>query len=118
VSDPTQPHPASIEAVSDRKVITDGVMVMEVRNVGANPHTAANLMAWLPQPQIAFQGDLFYFRENDLFPPSGRGKMNAFFADWLKREAITPRAIYGVHNSGAAGPEAVLRSLPQSPTTR
>lgn len=118
VSDTTQPHPATIETVRDRKVITDGEMVMEVRNVGANPHTAANLMVWLPQSQIAFQGDLFYFGENDPFPPSGRGKMNVFFAEWLRKEAIAPRAIYGVHNSGAAGPDAVRHSLPQAPTTR
>ena len=38
--------------------------------------------------------------------------MNRFTADWLERHEIRPEAIYGVHNRGVAGPEALARSEP------
>jgi glyoxylase-like metal-dependent hydrolase (beta-lactamase superfamily II) len=92
-----------IETVKDRRVITDGVRTLEVRATGRNPHTRENLFAWLPEAGVLFQGDLFYYEEGTPFPPAGRETMNRFFARWLEREGIAPRAIYGVHNYGAAG---------------
>jgi glyoxylase-like metal-dependent hydrolase (beta-lactamase superfamily II) len=100
----------TIEAVPSRRLITDGVRRLEVINVGENPHTAENLFAWLPDERILLQGDLFYYEEGAPFPPSGRSTMNRFFANWLSSHGFSPRAIYGVHDSGAAGPEALARA--------
>ncbi len=98
---------ASVEAVPDRRVISDGPRRLEVINVGENPHTAENLFAWLPDERLLFQGDLFYYEEGAPFPPSGRGTMNRFFAAWLSAHGISPKAIYGVHYAGAAPSEAI-----------
>ncbi len=81
-----------------------------VLNVGPNPHTAENLIVWLPEERIVFQGDLFYYAEGAPFPPSGRATMNIFFASWLDSAGIRPAAVYGVHNRGAAGPAALARA--------
>jgi len=98
---------ARVEAVPDRRVLGGGRRAIEVINVGANPHTAENLFVWLPGKRLLFQGDLFYYEENAPFPPSGRETMNRFFARWLSSRGLTPRAIYGIHNAGAAPPKAL-----------
>jgi glyoxylase-like metal-dependent hydrolase (beta-lactamase superfamily II) len=110
---------ASVAAVSDRKTITDGTRTVEVINVGRNPHTDENLFLWMPQEKLLLQGDLFYYREGDRFPPPGRETMNGFFAKWLAAHGIQPKAVYGVHGAGAASPEALARALrPSVSSTR
>jgi glyoxylase-like metal-dependent hydrolase (beta-lactamase superfamily II) len=96
--------------VHDRWVIADSVQRLVVISVGANPHTAENIVVWLPQPRIIYQGDLFYFSAGDIFPPSGRATMNRFFAGWLERHQLSPAAVYGTHNSLVAGPAALARA--------
>jgi glyoxylase-like metal-dependent hydrolase (beta-lactamase superfamily II) len=102
--------PPVIETIADRRVISDGTRRLEILNVGANPHTDENLLAWLPAERIAFQGDLFYYQPGAPFPPSGRGTMNRFFARWLAAHGIAPLAVYGVHNQGPAGPDALAQA--------
>jgi hypothetical protein len=99
-----------LRAVADRLVIEDSTRRVEVISVGRNPHTRDNLMAWLPRERIVYQGDLFYYSPGGDFPPSGRATMNRFFATWLERNGIRPLAIYGTHNSGVAGVEALAAS--------
>jgi glyoxylase-like metal-dependent hydrolase (beta-lactamase superfamily II) len=96
-----------IEAVPDRRSISDGRRRLEVINVGTNPHTKENLFAWLPVERLLFQGDLFYYEEGAPFPPSGRETMNRFFAAWLAAHGLSPKAIYGAHYTGAAPPDAL-----------
>jgi glyoxylase-like metal-dependent hydrolase (beta-lactamase superfamily II) len=105
---------AAIETVASHRVLTDGERTLEIWNVGLNPHTDENLFVWLPSEGIAFQGDLFYYVEGRPFPPSGRATMNHFFACWLRSHDIAPRAIYGVHNIGAAGPQRLTDALTDS----
>ena len=109
---PADARQARVEAVPDRRMIGDGRRRLEVINVGANPHTSENLFVWLPEERLIFQGDLFYYEEGDPFPPSGREKMNRFFAAWLAEHAMSPKGIYGVHYVGAAPPEALPLSVP------
>ena len=104
---------ARVAGVDGRLVIADSSRTIEVLQVGPNPHTAENLIVWLPRERILFQGDLFYYAEGDPFPPPGREVMNRFFARWIRERGIQPLAIYGVHNDGAAGPDAVSRALRQ-----
>jgi glyoxylase-like metal-dependent hydrolase (beta-lactamase superfamily II) len=100
----------SVEAVPDRREIGDGRRRLEVLRVGANPHTNENLFAWLPDERVLLEGDLFYYEEGAPFPPSGRETMNRFVARWLETNGLAPRAVYGVHYPGAAGPEALARA--------
>jgi glyoxylase-like metal-dependent hydrolase (beta-lactamase superfamily II) len=98
---------SSVEAVPDRRVISDGRRRLEVINVGENPHTKENLFVWLPEERLLFQGDLFYYEEGEPFPPSGREIIDRFFAGWLSARGLSPKAVYGVHYTGAAPPEAL-----------
>jgi glyoxylase-like metal-dependent hydrolase (beta-lactamase superfamily II) len=107
---------AGVEAVPDRRTITDGRRRIEVINVGENPHTGENLFVWLPEERLVFQGDLFYFEEGEPFPPSGRERMNHFFAGWLAAHGLSPKAVYGVHGQGAAPPEALALSRTAVPS--
>jgi len=99
-----------VESVPDRRTLGDGARRLEIINVGANPHTRENLVVWLPEERILFQGDLFYYSEGGPFPPSGRGTMNRFFARRLEARRIAPRAVYGVHNDGAVGPDRLAQA--------
>jgi glyoxylase-like metal-dependent hydrolase (beta-lactamase superfamily II) len=96
------PQVRTVEGVRTIRTITDGSRSLVIYNVGMNPHTAENLIVWLPAERIAFQGDLFYYEQAGRYPPSGREAMNAFFVRWLAAKDLHPRAIYGVHNQGAA----------------
>ncbi len=113
-SDSTAPKPV-IEAVTQRRVIEDGTRRIEVLDALGNPHSGGSLCVWIPDAGIVFQGDLFYFQEGAPFPPSGRGKMNGFFARWLKTQGIRPRAIYGVHDDAPAGPAALDAAIALEP---
>jgi len=100
----------AIKAVSRRYLVRDVARSIEVLQVGRNPHTAENLVLWLKDDRILLDGDLFYYEEGASFPPPGREKMNHFFANWLAARGMRPAAVYGVHDTGAAGPDALARS--------
>jgi glyoxylase-like metal-dependent hydrolase (beta-lactamase superfamily II) len=93
---------ATIDTVAGRRTISDGTRALEIVHVDRNPHTEECLFVWLPAERIVFQGDLFYFDRDDTFPPPGREAINRFFARWLDSHGFKPRAVYGVHGSGAA----------------
>ncbi|MEP6768200.1 MAG: MBL fold metallo-hydrolase [Acidobacteriota bacterium] len=118
-SSPRAGRPApKVEVVSSRRGISDGGHRLDVIQIGRNPHTDENLMVWLPRERIVLEGDLFYYEEGARFPPSGRETMNRFFAGWLAEKGIYPRAIYGVHYRGAAGPEALERAREHAAESR
>lgn len=98
-----------VTSVRGRIRIGTGPTAVEVIDAGANPHTDASLVFWVPDAGVMIQGDLFYFTAGAGFH-AGRARMNRFFADWLRAQGLTPRLIYGVHNQGAAGPEAVAEA--------
>ena len=102
---------ATVETIGGRRTVDAGGRRIEIINVGNNPHSTGNLLVWLPAEGILFQGDLFYFDEGGAFPPPGRETMNRFFARWLAAQGIRPRVLYGVHNNGAAGPDALERMI-------
>ena len=107
----TSDRPARIETVGRRRTISDGSRSIEILNTGPNPHTAENLVVWLPAERVVFQGDLFYYAIGQPFPPSGRAAINRFFAEWLQKQALEPDAVYGVHSAGAAGPALLELAL-------
>jgi glyoxylase-like metal-dependent hydrolase (beta-lactamase superfamily II) len=87
----------SIETVRDKRTISDGERSVELISVGRNPHTAENLIAWMPKEKIIYQGDLFYFSNEATFPIRDRMTVMPFFAKWLKEQRIEPERIYGLH---------------------
>ena len=57
-----------IETFANKKIISDGERIVELINVGANPHTAENIVVYLPQEKYLYQGDLFYYNGEATFP--------------------------------------------------
>jgi glyoxylase-like metal-dependent hydrolase (beta-lactamase superfamily II) len=88
-----------IETFDKKQVISDGERTVELLNVGANPHTEENIVVYLPQEKYIFQGDLFYFNNEATFPAKDRLPVMFFFADWLKKNNLSPARIYGFHST-------------------
>ncbi len=87
-----------IETFDKSRVISDGERTVELINVGANPHTEENIVVYLPQEKYMFQGDLFYFNGDATFPAVDRMTVMPFFANWLKKNKLSPARIYGFHS--------------------
>jgi glyoxylase-like metal-dependent hydrolase (beta-lactamase superfamily II) len=87
-----------IETFDKKRVFTDGERTVELLNVGPNPHTEENIVVYLPQEQYLFQGDLFYFGSEATFPARDRMTVMPFFANWLKKNNLSPARIYGFHS--------------------
>ncbi len=87
-----------IETFDKKQVISDGERTVELINVGANPHTEENIVVYLPQEKYMFQGDLFYFNSEATFPAKDRMTVMPFFANWLKKNNLSPNRIYGFHS--------------------
>lgn len=100
------PSDPVVIAVEGRLRVGAGASAVDVIDAGANPHTEASLVMWVPAAGVMIQGDLFYFNAGTGFH-AGRGRMNRFFAEWLTGRGLSPRLVYGVHNRGAAGPGAL-----------
>ena len=98
-----------VTPVNGRLRIGTGPAAVDVIDAGANPHTEASLVMWVPDAGVMIQGDLFYFNAGSGFH-AGRDRMNRFFADWLRTQGLAPRLLYGVHNQGAAGPDAIAEA--------
>jgi glyoxylase-like metal-dependent hydrolase (beta-lactamase superfamily II) len=57
----TNGKPLKLELLDGRKrVFTDGMQVLELHDIGPNPHAREMLVAYLPKQRIVFQGDLFF----------------------------------------------------------
>lgn len=95
-----EPKSVNIETFDKRRVISDGERIVELINVGPNPHTEESVVAYIPKEKFLFQGDLFYFDGEASFPPKDRLTIMPFFAKWLKNNNLTPARIYGFHYRG------------------
>lgn len=87
-----------IETFENKWVITNGERTVELLNVGENPHTSENIVVYFPQEKYLYQGDLFYFNGEATFPPKDRLTVMPFFANWLKKNNLSPTRIYGFHS--------------------
>lgn len=103
-----------IETFEKKQIISDGERVVELINVGANPHTEENIVVYLPQEKYIFQGDLFYFNSEATFPARDRMTVMPFFARWLKKNNLSPARIYGFHSPVFASMEHVEKVLEMS----
>lgn len=88
-----------IETIAEHRTISDGETSLQLINVGRNPHTEENLIAYFPKEKYLFQGDLFYFNSDATFPQKDRMTVMPFFAKWLKSNNLAPERIYGFHST-------------------
>ena len=51
------PKKAKVEAVSEKKVYSDGTRIVELYHVSPVPHSNGLMIAYIPKEKIIFQGD-------------------------------------------------------------
>jgi glyoxylase-like metal-dependent hydrolase (beta-lactamase superfamily II) len=100
-----------VETFDKKQIISDGEKTIELINVGANPHTAENIVVYFPKEKYLFQGDLFYFNNEATFPLKDRLPVMFFFAGWLKKNNISPVRVYGFHSTMFATNEHIEKII-------
>jgi glyoxylase-like metal-dependent hydrolase (beta-lactamase superfamily II) len=103
-----------VETFDKKQIISDGERTVELINVGANPHTEENIVVYFPKEKFIFQGDLFYFNNEATFPLKDRLPVMFFFADWLKKNNLSPARIYGFHSTMFGSSEHIEKLLEMS----
>ena len=108
-----QTGPTRIETFDRKRVITDGERTVELINIGESPHVKENVVVYLRQEKILFQGDLFYYTGMAPFPAKdpSRDRTMKFFGDWLLKNNLEPAQIYGFHDRGFATMKQVRHIL-------
>lgn len=106
-----------VETVAEQRTISDGETSLQLINVGRNPHTEENLIAYFPKEKYLFQGDLFYFNSEASFPQKDRMTVMPFFAKWLKSNNLAPERIYGFHSTMFGTMEHIEKILKLSSQT-
>ncbi|MGH8175386.1 MAG: MBL fold metallo-hydrolase [Steroidobacter sp.] len=83
-----------------KRVLTDGTQMIELIDIGPNPHAKEMVIAYLPKHRIVFQGDLFFAPINDapLGPPQA-GTIS--FAKRLQELRLGVDKIASVHGRTA-----------------
>jgi glyoxylase-like metal-dependent hydrolase (beta-lactamase superfamily II) len=95
------PKPLKVETLQGKKrIFTDGEQVLELHDIGPNPHAKEMIVAWLPKQKLLFQGDLF-FVSFDGGPLGFTQKSTLQLADKLKQLNINPERIASVHGKTA-----------------
>ena len=100
-----------VETVGEKRTFSANSQVVELIDVGRNPHTEENLVVYLPRIKYMFQGDLFYFNSESTFPQKDRMTVMPFFAKWLKANGLAPERIYGFHSTMFGSMEHIERVL-------
>jgi glyoxylase-like metal-dependent hydrolase (beta-lactamase superfamily II) len=86
----------TIETIENKKrVFQDDKHVVEIYDIGPNPHADQILVAYLPKEKILFQADLLNPAANGTIPIAQDATVS--FAERLKGMGLQIEKIYGVH---------------------
>jgi glyoxylase-like metal-dependent hydrolase (beta-lactamase superfamily II) len=98
-----------IEIVENKKrVFQDDKHVVELYDIGPNPHANEMLIAYLPKEKILFQADLLNPAANGSIPIAQNATVS--FSEKLQQLGLQVDKIYGVHGR-AATPEELRASV-------
>jgi glyoxylase-like metal-dependent hydrolase (beta-lactamase superfamily II) len=93
-----KPQPLKIETISSgKRVLTDGVMTVEIIDIGNGPHTEEMLVAYLPNEKIIFQGDLINRPANGDYPIANDTSVH--FLRWIDSKKLAVERIIPVHGT-------------------
>ena len=93
-----------IEVIENKKrVFQDDKHVVELYDIGPNPHANEILVAYLPKEKILFQADLLNPAANGSIPIAQDVTMS--FAEKLQQMGLQVEKIYGVHGRPATPDE-------------
>ncbi len=99
----------TIETIENKKrVFQDDKHVVEIYDVGPNPHANEILIAYLPKEKILFQADLLNAAPNGTIPIAQDATVS--FSERLQQLGLQVDKIYGVHGR-AATPEELRTSV-------
>lgn len=92
------PQPLKIETIQNgRRILTDGVMTVEILDIGSGPHADEMLVAYLPNEKILFQGDLLNNPTNG--DAAIANDTTAHFAKWIETKKLAVEKIIPVHGT-------------------
>ena len=90
----------TIETVENKKrVFQDDKHVVELYDVGPNPHAKEILVAYLPKEKILFQADMLNANANGTFPIAQ--DVTVSFGEKLQQLGLNVEKIYAVHGRAA-----------------
>ena len=99
----------TIETIENKKrVFQDDKHVVEIYDVGPNPHAQEILVAYLPKEKILFQADLLNAAPNGTIPIAQDATIS--FSERLQQLGLDVEKIYGVHGRPAT-PEELRASI-------
>src|SRR6185503_14070035 len=88
-----------IELVDKKRVFQDDRHVVELYDIGPNPHANEMIVAYLPKEKILFQADLLNPAPNGSIPIAQDSTVS--FSDKLQQLGLQVDKIYGVHGRPA-----------------
>lgn len=90
------PRQPLIEVVKGKKhVIRDDRHIVELYDVGPYPHVKEELIVYLPQEKLLFEGDLFTSGNGDVVGPASSAAV--LLADKIRQLGLEVEKIVGVH---------------------
>lgn len=92
-----------VEAVNKKRVFQDDKHVVEIYDIGPNPHANEILVVYLPKEKILFQGDLLSTAPNGSIPIAQDTTL--VFAEKLEQLGLNIEKIYCVHGRAATPAE-------------
>jgi glyoxylase-like metal-dependent hydrolase (beta-lactamase superfamily II) len=99
----------TIETVQNKKrVFQDDKHVVELYDIGPNPHANEILVAYLPKEKILFQADMLNPAANGTIPIAQDATIS--FSEKLQQLGLDVEKIYGVHGR-AATPQELRASI-------
>ena len=98
----------TIETVDKKRVFADDKHVLELYDIGPNPHANEILVAYLPKQKILFQADMLNPAANGTIPIAQDVTLS--FSEKLQQLGLDVEKIYGVHGR-AATPDELKASI-------
>lgn len=103
-----------VETIEKKRVFQDDKHVVEIYDIGPNPHANEILVAYLPKEKILFQADLLNPAANGTIPIAQDATVS--FGERLKQLGLEVEKIYGVHGRFAT-PEELQTSIEKRRTS-
>jgi glyoxylase-like metal-dependent hydrolase (beta-lactamase superfamily II) len=108
-------RPLTIETLANKKrVFQDDKHLVELYDIGPNPHANEIIVAYLPKEKILFQGDLLNAAPNGTIPIAQ--DVTISFSERIQQLGLNVEKIYGVHGR-ATTPEELRTSIEKRRTS-
>ena len=104
---------AVIEAVGEKRVLTDGTHTIELYHV-PNNHNEGMLIAYLPKDRMVIEADLYTPGAVGAPPPNPPSVYTVALLDWLDKMKIDYEKVVGLHGRMATKDE-LLRAAGRAP---